>query len=61
MKLLSINHMLYALRGGLTLVVAIVVTQVFLPQIAVRLVALIVQILDIALVATNQITITLPS
>ena len=53
--------MLYALRGGLTLVVAIVVTQVFLPQIAVRLVALIVQILDIALVATNQITITLPS
>ena len=53
--------MLYAARVGLTLVVAILVTQLLLPEIAVPLVALIVKTLDLALLAFDQATITLPS
>ena len=60
---LIIKHavMLHAIRGGLTLAVAIVVIQLFLPEIAVRLVELIVKILDLALVAVDHSTATLPS
>jgi hypothetical protein len=53
--------MLYAVRTGLTLVVALVVTQAFLPQVAVRLVTLIVAFLDIVLGTINHTTFTLPS
>ena len=53
--------MLYAIRGGLTLVVAIVVTQLLLPEIGVRLVGLIVKVLDLALIAVDQSATALPS
>ncbi|MDD2807764.1 MAG: hypothetical protein PHW95_04575 [Patescibacteria group bacterium] len=39
--------MFYALRVGLTLAVAIIVFRMFLPEIADRLIELIVRILDI--------------
>ena len=52
--------MLYAIRTGLALVVAIVVTQLLLPEIAVRLISLIVIILDLSINGLNQATTTLP-
>lgn len=52
--------MLYALRVGLTLAVAIIVIQFFLPTVAAGLVELITKVIDILLFAVNQTQAGLP-
>jgi hypothetical protein len=54
------NFMYEAIRGGLTLAVAIAVLQLFLPEVGQKLVELIIQLLDIALLAVNQASANLP-
>lgn len=53
--------MLHAIRGGLTLAVAILVIQLFLPEVGLKLVELIVKILDITLAVIDHSAANLPS
>jgi len=49
-----------ALRGALTLALLILVVQIFLPEVASRLIELITRVIDILLYAVNQTATTLP-
>ena len=52
--------MFYALRSGLALIVIIVVLQMFLPDLAARIVELITQVIDLMLYALDQAQANLP-
>lgn len=55
------THMYYAFKTALTLAVVLVVLQMFVPEVAARLVDLTTRVIDVMILALDQATVALPS
>ncbi len=55
------THMYYAFKTALTLAVVLVVLQLFVPEVAARLVDLTTRVIDVMILALDQATVALPS
>ncbi len=53
--------MYYAFKTALTLAVVLVVLQMFVPEVAARLVDLTTRVIDVMILALDQATVALPS